>query len=72
MLQFNPKFRMSASQLLREEIFDECREMYPKHEVSPSMKINLEYDQKEAFNYDTNTSSTHTMTQLKAMLETEI
>jgi len=51
MLEFNPHFRNSASDILKYKIFDTCREEYPDCEVEAEWKIQLACDEKGAFDY---------------------
>lgn len=72
MLKFNPKFRRCATQLLMLKIFDFCRDLYPNHEDPPPTKIKLDFDQKDAYNYEEHKSNTHTLEQFKSTLIAEI
>lgn len=51
MLEFNPSFRNSASEILKYKIFDTCRQEYPDCEVEAEWKIQLACDEKDAFDY---------------------
>ena len=52
MLEFNPYFRPTAEQLLKEELFEDIRS--PEHEITVPFKFNVGIDKNEfAFNYDT-------------------
>ena len=52
MLEFNPYFRNSASEILKHKIFDGCRKKYPDSEVEAEWKIQLVCDEKGSFDYE--------------------
>lgn len=73
MLEFNPYFRKTASQILKNEVFENCRKKYPntfKDMVTPE-KITLEYDKKNAYDYTENQSN-YPVKMLKDILLSEI
>ena len=51
MLEFNPHYRKTAKELLKNQIFDSCRQEFPGFEKDAEWKINLECDKKGAYNY---------------------
>ena len=72
MLEFNPKFRANASELLKSDVFDTCRKLLPDHEKSPQNIIKLDYDQKGSFDYNEGKVLSHTQKELRAILLEEI
>ena len=70
MLQFNPYFRGTASDLLKNKIFDNIRD--PKMEEPAPFKIVLEYDEANCFDYSECKSKTHDLEDLKRIFRQEI
>lgn len=70
MLEFNPKFRGSASQLLKSKVFDKIRK--PEMEVAAPFQIKLAVDQAGAFDYDRCKSDKFSIEDYKKMLANEI
>ena len=72
MIQFNPYFRKSASQLLKHSIFDVCREEFDEYENIAPYKIELVTDSKGVLDYNDYTSKSLDIPQLKEALIKEI
>lgn len=70
LIQLNPYFRCSASELIKHKIFDRVRQ--PLHERSSPIKINLEIDQDNAFDYDLGSSLIFTLKQYQTKLLNEV
>lgn len=51
MLEFNPYFRKKPEELLQLDIFEPLRKALPELLVPPSNTIELEVDDKNAFDY---------------------
>ena len=82
MLNLNPYFRMSAVELLEDEVFDRMRDM-EKEKALQKMKdsakkkdleymIFLPFDEHDAFDYENPINSKFSADQLKMMLVEEI
>ena len=54
------------------KVFDFCRDLYPNHEDPPPFKIKLDYDHKDAYDYESHKSNTHTLEKFKYTMATEI
>ena len=52
MLEFNPFFRKKPEEYLKSALFEPWRKKYPELLVPPSDIIELDVDQKHAFNYE--------------------
>ena len=72
MLEFNPYFRKPASQILKGDVFKSCRKDYPDIGNDAPKKISLEYDKKNAFDYDEADMTNTTIDDLKQILLREI
>ena len=73
MLEFNPYFRKPASQILKNQVFEYCHKEYPNLAAGNETpkKIKLEYDKKNAYDYNED-KSTYPIESLKDILLNEI
>ena len=69
MLEFNPYFRKKPEELLQLDIFEQLRKTLPELLVPPSNTIELEVDDKNAFDYKTSAFKKTTTQELKIQLE---
>ena len=70
MLEFNPHFRKSASDLLNNSIFDKVRD--PALEQTAPFKISLKIDELDDYDYSKQKFRTLRVSQMKQMLSSEI
>ena len=68
MLEFNPHYRKSAKELLKNPVFDSCRRDFPGLEIDAEWEINLECDKKGAYNYSKDRLEDITLDELKFTL----
>ena len=66
LLRLNPYFRCSASELLKNPIFNKVRN--PNLEKSAPFKIKLSIDKDEAFDYETGSSPQFKLKDYQAMI----
>lgn len=69
LLMFNPFYRCSASEALKNEIFDSIRDS--KKEKSCHTKITLEIDSDEAFDYEKGNSPLFKLKDYQKIIEKE-
>lgn len=70
--QFNPNFRKSASQLLKNPIFDACRKEFHDFENIAPYKIEIVTEGDGHFDYNNYSKKSVDVPQLKAALMKEI
>lgn len=70
LIQINPFFRKSANECLRESIFDDIRDR--TLERSPHVKVMLEIDQDDAFDYKNCVSLKYQLKDCIAMIDKEV
>ena len=68
MLEFNPYFRKKPEEYLQSDFFEPWRKQYPELLVPPPSPIQLEIDQKNAFDYENSKFKKATMEELKSQL----
>jgi len=50
-IEFNPYFRLSGSEALKEKIFDEIRDKVQEKQARAPSKLQLDIDMDESFDY---------------------
>lgn len=70
MLEFNPSFRKSAGELLKNKVFDKIRK--PQMEEPAPFQIKLAIDENGAFDYEKCKSDKFSMEDYKRILASEI
>mmetsp|Transcript_40448 Transcript_40448/g.61701 ORF Transcript_40448/g.61701 Transcript_40448/m.61701 type:complete len:85 (+) Transcript_40448:1223-1477(+) len=69
MLQFNPFYRKSASELLKLKVFDKVRSA--KMEAAPSEKLLIPVDAPDCYDYEENCNKKFDLSDFKSMLKEE-
>ena len=70
MLELNPYFRESPSNILQSTLFDEWRSA--EMEAEPPKIVSLRFDGKMCFDYNTLSPIGHSVESLKSLIEFEV
>ena len=69
LIKLNPYFRKSASEIIKDSIFDDLR--LPMMEKSAPFKLRLEVDQDDAFDFEKGISLKYDMNDYRTIVECE-
>tara|TARA_B110000305_G_C19268460_1_gene553158 strand:+ start:641 stop:916 length:276 start_codon:yes stop_codon:yes gene_type:complete len=74
MLQFNPYFRPSAVEILKNDLFEDFRSDIRENSIKhlANYQVFLPVDSDDAFDYENNQNGKYSITELKSLLIQEI